>query len=247
LVARTGNHKQELRRYTQEIQNLTIAYSQMSDEEKNSEFGRKMAEQIQQSKQKAAELTDIITDLKDEVKRMSDDNFNMKAFQQGVGMVRDGLSATVSVMTLFGAEADKMQQVVTKVTAIMTTANAVISVFTALQKESYIRIIANRMSTALLTRAMAGYTAVTGQAAAATGALAIVQKALPVMAIIGALTAVISVLYSYISSSDDAKKAEEERTKAIEEAKKKQDEYNRSIGRSAAQMRVTFEKLTKEY
>lgn len=247
LVARTGNHKGELRRYTQEIQNLTIAYRQLSDEDKNSEFGRQMAQQINEAKAKAAELTDTIGDLKAEIKNLADDELNMKAFQQGVGLVRDGLSAAVSVASLFGAEEKKLEAVVTKVTAVMTTANTVIGIFNALHKESYLRIVANKLASTLLTAAMNKYTAATGRAVAATGALAVAQKALPIMAIIGTLTAVIGILYEFISASDDAKKAEEERATAIEEAKRKQEESSRAIGRSAAQMRVTFEKLTGEY
>lgn len=50
LIARSGNYKQVLRRQMQDIQNLTIAYRQLSDEEKNSALGQQMARQIADAK-----------------------------------------------------------------------------------------------------------------------------------------------------------------------------------------------------
>ena len=93
-----------MRRSTQDVQNLSIAYARLTQEQKDSDFGREMARQLQESKDKAAELTDTLGDLKDEIRNLADDELNMKAFQQGVGLVRDGLSAAISVTTLFGGE-----------------------------------------------------------------------------------------------------------------------------------------------
>lgn len=104
LVAKSGNYKQILRRSIQDVQNLSIAYAKLTQEQKDSDFGREMAAQLEQSKQKAAELTDTLGDLKEEIRNLADDELNMKAFNQGVALVRDGLSAAISVTTLFGGE-----------------------------------------------------------------------------------------------------------------------------------------------
>jgi len=206
-----------------------------------------MARQLDEAKQKSAELTDTLGDLKAEIKNMADDELNMKAFEQGIGLVRDGLSAAVSVAALFGAEEKKLEAVVTKVTAVMTTANTVIGIFNALHKESYLRIVANRLSMTLLNGAMSLYTKVTGQATVATGALGVAQKALPIMTIVGVLTAIVSALYAYVSASEDAKDAENKQAEALKKAREKQIEYAREVGRSAGQMVVSYNKLKKEY
>ena len=46
LVAKSGNYKQILRRSTQDVQNLSIAYSKLTQEERDSDFGREMAQQL---------------------------------------------------------------------------------------------------------------------------------------------------------------------------------------------------------
>ena len=247
LVAKSGNYKQILRRSTQDVQNLSIAYSKLTQEERDSDFGREMAAQLEQSKQKAAELTDTLGDLKAEIRNLADDELNMKAFNQGVGLVRDGLSSVISLTTLFGGENKKLEAVITKLTAVITTANTVIGIMSALHKESYLRIVANRISQSLLTRAMNGYTVATTEAAAATGALAIAQKALPIMAIVGTIATVIGVLYELVSASEDAKEAEDKKIEAWKKGKEKQMEYAREVGRSAGQMVVSYNKLTAEY
>ena len=247
LVAKSGNYKQVLRRSTQDVQNLSIAYAKLTQEQKNSEFGQEMARQLQSAKEKAAQLTDTLGDLKAEIKNMADDELNMKAFNQSVGLVRDGLSAAISVTTLFGGEQKKLEAVVTKLTAVITTANTVIGVMNALHKESYVRIVATRLSTTLLNTAMKTYTAVTGQAAVATGALAIAQKALPIMAIVGTIATVIGVLYQLVSATEDAKEAQNKQAEATKQLHEKQKEYAREVGRSTAQMVVSYRKLTSEY
>jgi len=120
------------------------------------------------------------------------------------------------------------------VTAVMTTANTVIGIFNALHKESYLRIVANRLSMALLNGSMKAYTTITGQAAVATGALAVAQKALPILGIVGVIASVVSVLYQYISATEDAKEAENKHSEALKKARDKQVEYAKEVGRSTA-------------
>lgn len=247
LIARSGNYKQVLRRQMQDIQNLTIAYRQLSDEEKNSALGREMARQLQEAKQKAAELTDRLGDLKAEIKNLADDELNMKAFNQGVGLVRDGLSSVISLTTLFGGENKKLEAVITKLTAVITTANTVISVMNALHKESYLRIVATRLSQSLLTKAMITYTAITGRAAATTGLLATAMKALPFVGIATAITGAITALYMLVSASEDAKTEADKQAESWKKAKEKQMEFAREVGRSTGQMVVSYKKLTNEY
>jgi predicted nucleic acid-binding Zn-ribbon protein len=80
-VATSGNYKRELRSAMMEVQNLTVALRNMSDEERSSSVGQALAQRLQDAKNRAAELTDTITDLRTEVKNMASDSASFDAFK----------------------------------------------------------------------------------------------------------------------------------------------------------------------
>lgn len=80
-VATSGNYKRELRSAMMEVQNLTVALRNMSDEERNSAMGQALAQRLQEAKNRAAELTDTITDLRKQVQAMASDSASFDAFK----------------------------------------------------------------------------------------------------------------------------------------------------------------------
>jgi predicted nucleic acid-binding Zn-ribbon protein len=80
-VATSGNYKRELRSAMMEVQNLTVALRNMSDEERSRSVGQALAQRLQDAKNRAAELTDTITDLRTEVKNMASDSASFDAFK----------------------------------------------------------------------------------------------------------------------------------------------------------------------
>ena len=247
LIAKSGNHKQALRSQVRYVQNLTMAFRELSAEERNSPVGQEMARQLDSAKLKAAELTDSLADMQQEIRNMADDELNMKAFSQGVGLMRDSMTATVTVMSLFNGEDEKLGKVISKVAAIMTSANAVISVFNALHKESYIRIVATRLANLMMTKSLVLYSAATGKAAVATGALAVAQKALPFMMIAGLIATAITALYKYASATQEAEEQEKKKREALEKTIRAQKQYATEVGTSTAKMVVSYSKLYKEF
>ena len=55
----TGNFRKEFAAAKKDVLNLAAAYRNLTDEEKNSQFGREMAKQLQEAKQKASDYLDI--------------------------------------------------------------------------------------------------------------------------------------------------------------------------------------------
>lgn len=80
-VATSGNYKRELRSAMIEVQNLTVALRNMSDEERSSSVGQALAQRLQEAKNRAADLTDTISDLRIEVKNMASDSAAFDAFK----------------------------------------------------------------------------------------------------------------------------------------------------------------------
>lgn len=80
-VAQSGNYKRELRSAMMEVQNLTMALRNMTDEERSSSVGQALAQRLQEAKNRAAELTDTISDLRQQVQAMASDTAAFDAFK----------------------------------------------------------------------------------------------------------------------------------------------------------------------
>jgi len=135
-VSQTGNYKRELRSAMTEIQNLTMAYRQLSDEQKSGAMGQAIIARLQEAKARAAELTDTIGDLRQEVKNMASDTASFDAMKQGLEVVRDGMMAVMSVTGLANADQAKFQKTIQDLTKVFTVFNSIISITNALQKQS---------------------------------------------------------------------------------------------------------------
>lgn len=135
-VSQTGNYKRELRSAMTEIQNLTMAYRQLSDEQKSGAMGQAIIARLQEAKARAAELTDTIGDLRQEVRNMASDTAAFDAMKQGLEVVRDGMMAVMSVTGLANADQAKFQKTIQDLTKVFTVFNSIISITNALQKQS---------------------------------------------------------------------------------------------------------------
>ena len=80
-VAQSANYKRELRSAMTEVQNLTMALKNMSDAERSSSTGQALAQRLQEAKQRASELTDVLADLRQEVQHMASDSAAFDAFK----------------------------------------------------------------------------------------------------------------------------------------------------------------------
>ena len=75
-------------------------------------------------------------DLNDEIKNMASDTARFDAINQGLSLVRDGMTAFIAVTGMAGADTAKFEQVIKDVSQVMLTMNALISATNALQKQS---------------------------------------------------------------------------------------------------------------
>lgn len=106
-----GNYRRELRNTVKSIQNLSFAYAELSDADKQSDVGRAMLARLNELKQRGAELKDTITDINNEIKNLASDTLSFDAFKESVEIGRDMMSAMVASMELAGAETEQLQNV----------------------------------------------------------------------------------------------------------------------------------------
>ena len=215
---------------------LSLAYSQLSDEAKNSDFGRAMKEQLDKAKEAASQLLDMKGDISQELSNMASDTATWDSLSQGIDVVGTSATALIGIFSDVNDESETAVETLKAMATVQSSLNAVISIGNALQKQSSlmkgISIIQSKAST--LAKTME--TKATVGATLAQKAFNAVAKANPYVLLATAVLAVGSAIAVYTKNSADAKKKEEELQKAQERAKKLNDTYADTVVDNSAEM-----------
>lgn len=246
-AGQTSNYRTKLANLTKTIQDLSINYSQLSQAEKNSQFGQEMLRKIEQLKTKAAEYKDAIGDVQAEITAMSSDTAGWDATKQAIQTSRDVLSAFVAVTDLAGGNTEKLQKVIAKLAQIQTICNAAITLGNTLNKSSILIMQIKNLQMKLLTRATQAQTVATGAATVAQRLFNAAVSANPYVIAATLILGICSALYEFISMTDDADDKIDEQKKKVEEAKKEWNDWKDTIGKMAGEAIGKFKTLQTEY
>ena len=126
--------KQKMREYSDALASLTATYRAMSDEEKNSEFGKAMAASIDQIKVKAAELKDIMSDTQREITNLASDT----SFTDGLNLMTRTVGSCAAAITAWTGDSKEMEAVIKDLAKIGTTVAAVDQLTKAFQKQNLV-------------------------------------------------------------------------------------------------------------
>lgn len=230
----TVNLNKELRAAKKEVQNLAAGYAALDEESKNSAFGKEMARQLQEAKEKAAKYIDMQADLQQELRNMASDTAAFDSLTQGVGVFMNTTSAALGVVAqLTGNEEDARKAVVAFTTA-QSTLNAATQIQNALQKQSALMLGVTKVQTLAAAAADNIKAQAEGKNAAATMASTVAQKAFnlvakanPYVLLATAILTVVGAITTYLHFSNKATKAEEEHQKKIAETTKKIEEQRK--------------------
>lgn len=259
-AASMANYKKELRNSIKELQNLRMAFNDMNDEQKNSEVGRAMLEQMNQLRDRAAELTDYIGDMNQEIRNLASDTVAFDAFKEGVSVGRDVLGAFAATLEFAGEESEDLNAMIKRLTQIYTVSNALISVTNALQAQSALMCKTRAAQEAMLAAGIKLRAAAEGKGVivtkAATAAQALFNKIAMmnpyVLIAMGCVAAVagLAALVSWLDSASDAEKKQAEQLEQLsEETKQYYSEYNTAMGQtmgSYQKLRTEWQNLTSE-
>lgn len=240
METKTSSAKSQLREYTEALMQMTSTYRNLTQEEKNSDWGKALAASMDEIKGKAAMLKDAMADVNREIGGMASDT---QVFDQIAG----GVTGLVSVfqvgqgaLQMFGVKSNEAMQAMAKLQGAMAVANGLTKIQAALQKESNlmqgvakVQRLAAAAAQEMETKAMTGNVAATKAATVAQKALNAVAKANPFMLLASAIGAVVGAFAIF---SRSASKASEDQKKMAEQ-----------VGSSMGQMMTTYTTLQNEW
>lgn len=134
MIGRSESAKQQFREYNDTIVTLTQAYNGLSEAEKNSESGQKMAAHIEELKGKAAQLKDVMGDTNEELKHMASDT----AFTDGIGLMTRTVGSCAAAITAWTGDSKEMEAVIKDLAKIGTTVAAVDQLTKVFQKQNLV-------------------------------------------------------------------------------------------------------------
>ena len=252
-----GNFRKEFAAAKKDALNLAASFRKLSAEEKNSQFGKDMARQLEEAKQKAFELLDVQSDLNQELRNLASDTATFDSLSQGMNVFMQTTSAAMGVIAqLTGNEEDARKAVVMFTTA-QSTLNAVTQIQNALQKQSALMLGINKVQTMAATAAENLSTAAKSKNIVVTKAATIAQAAFnkvamanPYVLLATAIIAVGAALYgliSWMNSAEEAEKREAEQAKKNKEAHEHQRDAMMNAASSATNMATELQDLREQY
>ena len=130
------NLTREMKMTKKETENLVLAVSRLTEEQRNSAEGQAMIRMLEESKQKAAQLTDMLDDVRHEIKTMASDTLELDAATEAVSVLGNSFATLQGTIGLVTGDTDKMKKAVTAFTTVQSALNAATSIGNAIQKQS---------------------------------------------------------------------------------------------------------------
>lgn len=250
----TESMRAQLRQLTNEIASTTLAYRQMTDEERNSASGMELKRKLEELVKKAGELRDAMDDVNSQVRGEASDTKHLDAIAQGLNVVTSSAGAATSVFQMFGAKQEDLINIQTKLQATLAISNALTVIQNNLQKESSlmlgIRTIqekAHAAAIALRTAAEGRGVIVTKLATIAQAAFNAVANANPYVLLATAILTVVGALVAFTTGSKEATEAEKRQREEGERLRKQQEDMSHALGQAAGNVEARYRSLQQQW
>ena len=145
------NLTREMKMTRKETENLVLAVSKLTEEQRNSAEGQAMIRMLEESKQKAAELTDMLDDTRHEIKTMASDTLDLDAATEAVSVLGNSFATLQGTIGLVTGDSEKMKKAVTAFTTVQSALNAATSIGNAIQKQSALMTVLSTKYTKIKT------------------------------------------------------------------------------------------------
>ena len=256
-----GSIKKDLKELVLEIANLSIAYQNLSEEEKKSADGEALASHIRDLTEKAGVLKDTIADTNQAITNAASDTRGFDQLSGSIQLAIDGFGLATGAAEMLGISSEDLATIQTKLQAAIAASNAMQSIQNTLQAQSAVMQGVNLVQTKLRTVAENLHTAAQGKGVIATAALTAAQWAfnaaasanpigLIVVAIIACIAAVwglVKAFTAFFGTSEEDIKAYEKQKEAFEEMSKAHDEeIERLKARGATQAELKDAELNNK-
>ena len=261
------NLTREMKTAQRETLNLTLAVSRLTEEQRNSAEGQAMIRMLEETKQRAADLTDMLDDTRTQIRNMASDTLDLDAATDAISILGNTFSSLQGTIGLVTGDTDKMKKAVTAFTTVQSTLNAATSISNAIQKQSALITVLSTKYTKLKTIITRAATIAEIRNTSATNKGKVGQNAFNMALAIGKallgdwksllLAAGVAVGgYAAITAmtAEDTKKLEEEEKKAKQEEEalmKTQNQHDDMIRdkyiNTVADLRSKYDELKESY
>lgn len=247
LGTQAKNTKGGLRELTQATADMTIAYRNLTDEEKASPLGKAMQQSIAQMTERASEMKDAMADVNAAITNAASDTRTFDQISGAANVATSSFQVLQGATKVLGIEMGNDVEVIAKLQAAMAITNGLTQIQTALQKQSAFMQGVNAAKTVLATVAQQAYAVATGEATAAQVAFNVVASANPYALLLGAVGALIGVVAAFASATGESTDALAEQKSMIDGLTKSVDTAAESYKNLAAQIKSLGVGGQKEY
>ena len=225
--------------------------------------GLSNTEEFTEMAQRAGQLKDAMSDAGEAIRAYANDEGNLKAISEGFQGIAAAGSIATGAIGLFGAENEKLSQILVKVQSAQALLNGVTTIAKLLNKDSTlmlklksIQLKSNTTQTNLSTAATGANTVATGANTAATVTNTAAQKAWNVakavgMAMFGNFTGLLLLgvagLTAYAIATDDTTDSIKEQTEAQKNQADSQQTYTSQLANTYSQLMGSYAKLRAEW
>ena len=214
----TTSFNKKLRDSKKEVKDLAISYAMLDKETKNSDFGKRMKQQLEAAKKEAAELIDMQGDIQRELKNMASDTKALDMAADSFGLIANIASGAAGAIALVTGNEKDAQRAVVAFTTAQSAMNSVIGIGNALQKESNVMLAVSAIQKKAEAAATQLQTSSTVGATVAQKAFNAVANANPYVLLASAIIAVVGAVTAFIAVTNQAESAEQKIANTLHEA-----------------------------
>lgn len=243
----TSNYRSQLAQMTRQIQDLQINYNQMSNEVKNSDFGREVASQIQELTKKAAEYKDQLQDAAAGVKLLASDTVNLDAAKSALEGVGAAMQLVASAGVLGEENTEKVVKALAKLKAIESATNAVIKISNVFNKDNILMLKLRTIWTQAQTKAQLANNSATSNGAKAVKTLTAAIKSCPFAIVATAIIALIAAYTTWSEKTHQQIEMQRKLGRRLNEDSEAIKKYGDSVGSTMGKAVASFETLASKF
>ena len=242
-----GTLRQQFRQASNEARNLAVQFNDLSDAERNTEWGKEIKENLDFAVRKAGELKDVMDDTNNMIKAAASDTAQWDALKEGADVAKSAMMTYAGAIAQVTGKSEDLTKLVQKLTLIENGFNTAIKAGNALQKQSALMMQIKIMQTKAASTAEALATKNTIAATAAQKVFNAVAKANPYVLLATAAIAAGTAITAYIFATRKSAEAEKYSKEVKESLTAAQEKYNSTFTSTATETISTYKQLQAEW
>lgn len=228
------NLRKEFKQAKADALNLGHAFNSLTDAQKNSDIGKKLAKDMNDAIKKAGDLKDQMSDLQAEINYFASDTAIFDSLKEGAQLFGQGLSVAASAAGYFADNEKDAMRMMNLATGIQGAFNTAITVGNMLQKQSATMMGIAKIQELAAAAAKNVHTGATIAGTIAQKAFNTVAKANPYVLLASVILGAAAAIYGFVSATDDSTEAEKKNIAAGKQMKSISEQVTESFSKHLA-------------